>query len=50
MRGTLLAGQVLFPDEESLGVHLHGAFGGNVFARRLASTGVELGKTTFQLS
>ncbi len=41
VRGTLLAGQVLFPDEESLGVHLHGAFGGTVFARKLASTGVE---------
>ena len=41
VRGTLLAGQVLFPDEESLGIHLHGAFGGTVFARKLASTGVE---------
>jgi hypothetical protein len=32
---------VLFPDEESLGVHVHGAFGATDFARKLASTGVE---------
>jgi hypothetical protein len=40
-RGTLLTGQVLFPDEESLGGHLHGAFGLTDFARKLASIGVE---------
>lgn len=40
-RGTLLTGQVLFADEESLGSHLHGAFGGSDFARKLGSTGVE---------
>jgi len=41
VRGTLLAGGVLFPDEESVGSHLHGAFGGSDFARKLASTGFE---------
>ena len=41
MRGTLLTGEVLFPDEESLGGHLHAAFGATGFARKLASTGVE---------
>jgi hypothetical protein len=40
-RGTLLLGQVLFPDEESIGVHLHGALGGSDFARKLGSTGLE---------
>ena len=40
-RGTLLAGGVLFPDEESIGSHLHGPFGGSDFARKLASTGLE---------
>ena len=40
-RGTLLAGGVLFPDEESIGSHLHGAFAGSDFARKLASTGLE---------
>ena len=40
-RGTLLAGGVLFPDEESVGTHLHGAFGPSDFARKLASTGFE---------
>jgi hypothetical protein len=40
-RGTLLAGGVLFPDEESVGGHLHGPFGGSDFARKLASTGFE---------
>src|SRR5512140_368905 len=40
-RGTLLAGGVLFPDEESIGNHLHGAFGGSEFARKAASTGLE---------
>jgi hypothetical protein len=40
-RGTLLEGQVLFPDEESIGQHLKGAFGGSDFARKLASTGLE---------
>jgi hypothetical protein len=39
-RGTLLAGRVLFPDEESVGSHLHG-FAGFDFARKLGSTGVE---------
>jgi hypothetical protein len=38
--GTLLAGQVLFPDEESLGIHLRGAFGGDV-AQKVLSTGLE---------
>jgi hypothetical protein len=41
VRGTLLAGGVLFPDEESIGGHLHGPFGGSDFARKLASTGFE---------
>jgi hypothetical protein len=41
VRGTLLTGQVLFPDEESLGGHLHGAFGLTDFARKLGSAGVE---------
>jgi len=40
-RGTLLEGEVLFPDEESLGNHLHGAFGGSDFARKAVSTGLE---------
>ena len=40
-RGTLLGGQVLFPDEESIGVHLHGALGGSDFARKLGSSGLE---------
>ncbi len=40
-RGTLLAGGVLFPDEESIGSHLHGPFGVSDFARKLASTGFE---------
>ncbi len=39
-RGTLLQGEVLFPDEESIGSHLKGAFGSD-FARKLASTGLE---------
>src|SRR5438045_912533 len=30
-RGTLLLGGVLFPDEESVGSHLHGAFGPSDF-------------------
>ncbi|GEJ58592.1 hypothetical protein [Anaeromyxobacter diazotrophicus] len=38
--GTLLAGEVLFPDEESVGSHLHG-FAGSDFARKLGSTGLE---------
>jgi len=41
VRGTLRAGGVLFPDEESIGSHLHGPFGGSDFARKLASTGLE---------
>jgi hypothetical protein len=41
VRGTLRAGGVLFPDEESIGGHLHGPFGGSDFARKLASTGLE---------
>jgi hypothetical protein len=40
-RGTMLEGQVLFPDEESLGNHLHGAFGGSTFVRKAAGTGIE---------
>jgi hypothetical protein len=40
-RGTLRAGGVLFPDEESIGSHLHGPFGLSDFARKLASTGFE---------
>jgi hypothetical protein len=40
-RGTLLAGGVIFPDEESIGGHLHGPFGASDYARKLASTGVE---------
>jgi len=32
---------VLFPDEESIGSHLHGPFGLSDFARKLASTGLE---------
>jgi hypothetical protein len=40
-RGTLLAGGVLFPDEESIGNHLHGAFGASDYASKLASTGFE---------
>jgi len=39
-RGTLLAGEVLFPDEESAGNYLSGAFGGD-FARRLAGSKIE---------
>jgi hypothetical protein len=38
--GTLREGEVLFPDEESVGNHLNGAFGGD-FARKLVSTGLE---------
>jgi hypothetical protein len=41
VRGTLRAGGVLFPDEESIGSHLHGPFGLSDFARKLASTGLE---------
>src|SRR5438445_599592 len=41
VRRTLRAGGVLFPDEESIGSHLHGPFGGSDFARKLASTGLE---------
>jgi hypothetical protein len=41
VRGTLRAGGVLFPDEESIGAHLHGSFGSSEFARKLASTGLE---------
>jgi len=33
---------VLFPDEESIGGHLHGPFGTSDFALKLASTGLEL--------
>lgn len=40
-RATWLAGEVLFPDEESLGNYLHGAFGGADFARKLAGSGLE---------
>jgi len=40
-RGTLLAGQVLFPDEESIGGHIHGALSQSDFARKLGSTGLE---------
>jgi hypothetical protein len=40
-RGTLLVGGVLFPDEESIGSHLQGAFAASDFARKLASTGFE---------
>jgi len=40
-RGTLRAGGVLFPDEESIGSHLHGPFALSDFARKLASTGLE---------
>jgi len=40
-RGTLLSGEVLFPDEESLGGHLNGAFGGSDFVRQVGSTGIE---------
>jgi len=40
-RGTLLAGQVLFPDEESVGSHLHGVLSDTDYARKLASTGLE---------
>ena len=40
-RGTLLTGDVLFADEESIGEHLKGPFGGAVFARKLASLGLE---------
>jgi hypothetical protein len=38
--GTLLEGEVFFPDEESIGNHLNGAFGGD-FARKLLSTSLE---------
>jgi hypothetical protein len=41
VRGTLRAGGVLFPDEESIGAYLHGAFGLSDFARKLAGTGFE---------
>jgi len=41
VRGTLLAGQVLFADEESIGGHLHGALGVSDFARKLGSGGLE---------
>jgi hypothetical protein len=40
-RGTLLEGEVLFPDEESIGNHLKGAFGSSDFSREAASTGLE---------
>jgi hypothetical protein len=39
-RGTMREGQVLFPDEESVGNHLNGAFGSD-YARKLVSTGLE---------
>ena len=32
---------MLFPDEESIGNHLNGAFGGSDFARKIGSTGFE---------
>jgi hypothetical protein len=38
---TLLGGQVLFMDEEPIGSHGHGPFGGSEFATRLASNGAE---------
>ncbi len=41
VRGTLLTGQVLFPDEESIGDHLHGALAVSDFARKLGSAGLE---------
>jgi hypothetical protein len=40
-RGTLLEGEVLFPDEESIGDYLNGAFGGSDFVRKVAGAGVE---------
>jgi hypothetical protein len=39
-RGTLLSGEVPFPDEESLGTHLR-AFAGSDYARKVASGGLE---------
>jgi hypothetical protein len=39
--GTLLEGEVLFPDEESLGNYLKGAFGASDYSRELAGTGLE---------
>jgi hypothetical protein len=41
VRGMLRAGGVLFPDEESIGGHLHGPFGLSDFTRKIASTGLE---------
>ncbi len=44
VRAQTQGGQIMVEidaDEESLGGHLHGAFGGSTFAPRLASTGVE---------
>jgi hypothetical protein len=38
---TLLGGQVLFMDEEPIGSHMHGPFGGSEFATRLAGNGAE---------
>jgi len=40
-RGTSLLGQVLFPDEESIGTYLHGPYGTSVFARSLVGAGAE---------
>ena len=40
-RGTLLAGDVLFTDEQSIGEHLRGPFGSSDFARRLLSVQLE---------
>ena len=39
--GTYMAGQVLFPDEESIGDGLHGAFGNDTFTRALVGVGAE---------
>lgn len=39
--GTLLNGEVLFMDEESIGSHLHGPFGNSEFVTREASAGTE---------
>ncbi len=41
LRGTLLAGDVLFLDERSIGNDLRGPFGGTDFARHVASLSVE---------
>jgi hypothetical protein len=40
-KGTLLSGDVLYADEQSIGAHLRGPFSSTVFARRLASVGFE---------